>query len=44
MIGVVLKSTGSWYVVRESTTGQLSNAASKANFASQELKVQIHLQ
>ena len=23
MIGVVLKSTGSWYVVRESTTGQL---------------------
>ena len=23
MIGVVLKSTGSWYVVRENTTGQL---------------------
>ena len=39
MTGVVVKSTGSWYVVREATTGQLHRCRLRGKFKIKGLKV-----
>ena len=39
MTGTVIKSTGSWYVVRESATGQLHRCRLRGKFKNQGLKV-----
>ena len=39
MTGVVIKSTGSWYVVRDTATGQLHRCRLRGKFKNQGLKV-----
>ncbi|WP_223650029.1 ribosome small subunit-dependent GTPase A [Hymenobacter psoromatis] len=39
MDGIVIKSTGSWYVVRDATTGQLHRCRLRGKFKNQGLKV-----
>lgn len=39
MIGIVVKSTGSWYVVREPATGQLHRCRLRGKFKNKGLKV-----
>jgi ribosome biogenesis GTPase len=39
MTGIVVKSTGSWYVVRETATGQLHRCRLRGKFKNKGLKV-----